>query len=254
MQNRVQVIVGRKGSGKSTLVAEIMASEPRVICIDSMAEYDRLPGGRRMEVLEGTDACLDAIVEADERRSSFRLACRTLDVDENLDLLGVAYHCPGTMIVVEESSLYCSPQSFPREIAQLIRYGRHKQLDLVFVARRPAELHRDLTANADVLVTFQQQEPRDLEYLRAFYGDDVEDLPTLPPYHVRVFGDLSRASSPVLERIATQGRPASWRERLDEARTPDELRELRELDEDVASDEADDDDAGPGPEDEHGIL
>lgn len=201
MQNTVLVVIGKKGSGKSTLVAEIVAEHPKSITIDSMAEYDD-----GYEVVY-EEECPDAILAA-VRRPRFRLACRCLAAEDNLDLIRLTYasaeDCPGLFLIVEETSLYCSPTSLPDEIAAVVRYGRHRQLDLCFVARRPSELHRDLTANADVLITFRTQEPRDLIYLRTFYGDEALTLQSLPDYHVRVFGDLGKAPKPVLYRLAQQ--------------------------------------------------
>jgi len=197
MQNTVTVVIGRKGSGKSTIVREIVADYPRVMVLDSLAEYDDC------DVVEEDD-CPEALLKA-SGQSKFRIACRCLGLEDNLDLMRIAYEMPPkTLIVIEEASLYASPTHLPDEMAALIRYGRHRELDLVFVARRPSELHRDVTANADVLVTFQTQEPRDIMYLRSFYGDEALTLPTLPLYHIKVFGDLSKAPGPVLHRLAQQ--------------------------------------------------
>jgi hypothetical protein len=200
LQNSVVVVIGRKGSGKSTLVREIVLERQRVFVMDALKEYGPECG---CDVVD-EDACLDAIVDAYERRRRFRLSLRCLETEDNLDLIDVCYECPGVTVVVEETSLYVSPTTLPTPIAQMVRYGRHQQIDQVYVARRPSELHRDLTANADVIVTFQQQEPRDLLYLRSFFGDEALTLNRLPDYHIRVFGDLSRAPTCVLHRLAAQ--------------------------------------------------
>lgn len=216
MQNRVTVVIGKKGSGKSTLVSEIVAEESRVQVIDSLAEYEDC------EISVGLEDCLEALVKA-EKRKQYRIALRCLALEDNLDLLRTAYELRESTLVVEETSLYCSAHSLPDEMSALIRYGRHQELNLVFVARRPSELHRDLTANADVLVTFRQQEPRDLAYLRSFYGDEALTLPTLPDYHIKVFGDLSAAPDAVLHRLASQGEP---RNRLTREDTRPSVREV----------------------------
>lgn len=201
------VVIGRKGSGKSTLLSEVIAERPRVVVIDSMAEYGEpdkpVPG---LEIC-WDEECVERIAAASHRRA-FRISARTLSVDEGLELIDLSYALAADverlLLVIEETSLYVSTTRLPDEIAQLVRYGRHRELDLIFVARRPSELHRDLTANADLLVTFQTQEPRDLDYLRSFYGDEALTLPALPPYQIRVFGDLSKAPLPVLHRLAAQ--------------------------------------------------
>lgn len=209
MRNTVTIVLGRKGSGKSWLVHELIEGyrPRRVVIIDSLAEYGPESEPKiKAEVARGFDESLDAL-EAAESRRRFVLSLRVLSPEENLELLGVAFRLRRFLLVVEEASLYCSPTLLPDEVAQLIRYGRHQEIDQVYVARRPSELHRDLTANADVLVTFRQQEPRDLIYLRSFYGREADELPRLPDYHVRAFGEVQRFPDAVLERLAAQKKP-----------------------------------------------
>lgn len=198
--NLITAVIGRKGSGKSTITREMIAERDRVVVVDTLAEYGSDCG---CEVVDGYDACLDALADS-ERRRKFKLALRCLDVDENLDLIGVCYEIPNHLVVIEEASMFASPSSLPPEIAQLIRYGRHRSIDQIYIARRPAELHRDVTANADLLITFQTQEPRDLLYLRGFYGDEALELSRLPLYEIKVFGDMSKAPRSVLYRLAEQ--------------------------------------------------
>jgi len=200
MQNSITVVLGKKGSGKSTLVGEIIKSNRRVVVLDALAEYDMKQG---CAVVWESD-CVDAIVERYRSNRKFKLSCRCIEVEDNLALMRVLYECPGILIAIEETSLYCSPSNLPSELARLIRYGRHKELDLVLVSRRASELHRDITANADNVVTFRQQEPRDIQYLKSFFGDDALTLQNLPDYHIKVYGDMKKSQSAVLERITKQ--------------------------------------------------
>lgn len=219
-QNTVTVVLGKKGSGKSTLVGEIIQDEPRVWVIDSLAEYGKERG---LEVCSEWEECVSAI-EDSPSRSKFQISIRLLHEDDNLDMIDLCYDAAGdinarghnSLLVIEETSLYVAPTTLPDEIAQLIRYGRHRQLDLVFVSRRSAELHRDLTANADVLVTFRTTEPRDLQYLSAYFTpEEIEKIKTLRvwdvngppdqlPPEIAVSGDLSKAPAPILSRLSIQ--------------------------------------------------
>lgn len=199
MQNQVTVVIGKKGSGKSTLVREIVAERKRVAVIDSLAEYDESDGCR--VVYE--DECVDAMIDAAQSKT-FRLSLRRLEIEDNLDLLRLAYEIEDYLLVVEETSLYVTASVLPSEVAQLIRYGRHKRIDQCYVARRPSELHRDLTANADNIVCFQTQEPRDLVYLRNYFGDEAFELRDLEGYRIKVFGNLEKAPKAVLHRLANQ--------------------------------------------------
>lgn len=61
------------------------------------------------------------------------------------------------------------------QVLWFLQYGRHHSISNVLVARRPSELDRMATAQADVIISFRQHEPRDLEYIRAIGGQAAAD-------------------------------------------------------------------------------
>jgi DNA helicase HerA-like ATPase len=192
--NSILSVFGVKGSGKSTLVREIVAEHDRVIAIDTIGEYT---DGFR--IVEGLDACLDALDWA-EGQERFKLSLRCGDPEDMLDLIGVSYEFPRTLVVVEETSFYCSPSQLPEELSKLVRYGRHREIDQIYVARRPSEIHRDLTAQSDVIVTFRHREPRDLDYLARMSGQDVSQVASLPDWGIAAWGDPRKMPLAVLAR------------------------------------------------------
>jgi len=195
MNNLIISNFGRKGSGKTTLSREIMAEHPRAVVIDSLGEYDE-----GFTVCNGKADCIEAIMSVrDEKR--FRLSLRVLDPDENMELLELIFEVPKTLVVVEETSLYAKPTYLPEGIARLVRYGRHREIDQIYMSRRPSEIHRDLTAQSDIIVSFRQQEPRDIKYLRDFMGPEAETVRHLPEYKVFAWGELHRAPVAVVERL-----------------------------------------------------
>jgi DNA helicase HerA-like ATPase len=200
--NTITSIFGRKGSGKSTLVGQITSDHRRVFVFDSMGEYDETRG---FVVCYGLAECARAMVEL-RRSPLFRLSLRVDRVEDFLKLLRIAYEIPDTLLVIEETSLYCSPSRLPDDLSRLVRYGRHRKLNIVFVARRPSEIHRELTAQSDVIVTFRQHEPRDVDYLKSFIGPRVENVSRLPEYHVLAFGDREKIPVAVIERLQMQER------------------------------------------------
>jgi hypothetical protein len=93
-------------------------------------------------------------------------------------------------VLIEEADLRCSPQYMVPALDKLIRYGRHWGVSIVALARRPAEISRHLTAQADTIVSFQTVEPRDLDFFRARCSDAfAELLPRLEPYAWVSHGD-----------------------------------------------------------------
>jgi hypothetical protein len=70
---------------------------------------------------------------------------------------------------------------------------------MIFIARRPSELHRDITANSDVVVTFQQHEPRDVLYLRSIFGPGAVAVRRLPRFRIMYFGEIEKVPLAALE-------------------------------------------------------
>jgi hypothetical protein len=192
-QNLVISVFGKKGEGKSFLVQEIIEDFRRVVILDTMGEY-----GKEEQSLE--EAISGLISLKDKRR--FRYPVRLVDDEDALKVLRVVYEMEDVLIVVEETSFYTNPNYLPDELKRLVRYGRHKRISQIYVSRRPAEIHRDLTAQSDLIVSFRQHEPADIKYLSAVMGPQAAMLPTLPKYGVMVSGELERAPLAVLERMS----------------------------------------------------
>lgn len=175
--NSIITILGRKGSGKTTLAMQIVKEHSRVVALDTMGQYQATKGDLAVTFNDG----LALLVKTDERKT-FRISIRLDETDDYLDILNVCYHVPNSLLVIEEASFFCSPFVLPTELSRLIRYGRHRDISMIFISRRPSELHRDVTAQSDVVVSFAQSEPRDIAYLKAYAGKDIRAVQTLPPF------------------------------------------------------------------------
>lgn len=70
----------------------------------------------------------------------------------------------------------------PLAIRELAAYGRHNKVGLVVAARRPANIPRSITSQADFIFTFQQHEPGDIKYFKDC-GAPVDILTALPKHH-----------------------------------------------------------------------
>lgn len=106
-------------------------------------------------------------------------------------LARIAYEVGALCLVAEEISWAISPAKMPVEVETLIRYGRHRDVELVGISRRPAEVNRDLTANANDVYIFRTHEPRDIAYFKSLIGGDADTLPNLPPFTPYVWRDVS---------------------------------------------------------------
>lgn len=195
VQNLILFVAGRKGSGKTTLALQVAHDAPRVFVLDTIGQYGPEHG---YVVAFGLDECVRAMLDARERER-FKVSLRSGSVDDMLDLMRLAYEIPHHLLVVEEVSFYCSPNRLPDELSTLIRYGRHRAIDQLYIARRPFEVHRDVTAQADVGVSFVQHEPNDVAYLRAVAGPGAVAVMRLPQYRAMLWGEVERAPLAAIE-------------------------------------------------------
>jgi DNA helicase HerA-like ATPase len=171
----VRVVLGMRGYGKTTLARTLIAAAPRVVGHDPRREYDALPLAwpefvayvDRMPVDRFRVTCTDAATGHEEELCAW---CYALGEDLNPE-----EGMPGgeVMVLLEEADQIAAPGRESKIFKRLVSQGRHIGLAIVAVSRRPAEVSRFLTANADELYIFRTQEPRELEYLRAFIGTEA---------------------------------------------------------------------------------
>lgn len=167
-------VIGRAGAGKSTLIRRmIYYCLPRpVFVIDSMDEYS-------MGLSFESSALMAHYIAAGRPNVSGVYVAKVSDDDDaNLFWHFIERLKEPCTIVVDEASKYCNPYTIHDSLKRLISYGRHWNASLILAARRPSELHRDVTAQSNAIVSFRQDEPRDVAMLRQIYTD-AQRLPHL---------------------------------------------------------------------------
>jgi hypothetical protein len=94
----------------------------------------------------------------------------------------VSERLPGRkFFVVDELQGFCSGHKVPDELAALVRRGRRRGLDSVFLSHSPGELHNSIRAQLTEVVCFLMTDPLALEWPAAF-GFDPEEIRSLEPY------------------------------------------------------------------------
>lgn len=106
---------------------------------------------------------------------SYRLIFYPLSKERVDSIFILSMIVENTTIVVEEVDLYCSPVWEPPGFSDCIRRGRHKGVSIITTSRRPAEVSRLLTSQADEFYIFRFSEPRDLQYFSQTFGPDIID-------------------------------------------------------------------------------
>lgn len=165
----ISIILGKRGCGKSTLAKELLRKTPfnRVIVVDTLGEHAK---GRK--VVRTVPELLAAV-----RGKQFNLAVQFTDAQDGFVwACKAAYAAQDLMLFCEEVDFYIKANYAPEAFSVLVRYGRHKGVAMMCISRRPPDLWRNLTANADSLYIFQTTEPRDIRYLSEFMGGEAERL------------------------------------------------------------------------------
>jgi hypothetical protein len=166
LQNVITFICGRKGTGKTTIANKLAQKaflSRRVIVIAPMKGFF-LRGVPKYSDFTDHEAGLlrgrSLILEPQDDGAALNLINFTWLTQENASA--------PLWLFIDEVDLYLSWQNPDPVLLKIIRYGRHRRISLVGVTQRPANVHKDLVAQADVKILFNTAEPNDLAYLRKY--------------------------------------------------------------------------------------
>jgi len=190
-------IFGKQGSGKSFLVKKyviptLAKGDKPIFVIDTTGEYTsqgKDVNYKTDQVFQNTLEMCQFLVEnkGTPGPGIYVLASRSNeDCQAFFEIINTA-QIPCS-VIVEEADKFCSSHNIDKNLGNLIDYGRHFDCDLVFLARRAAKVHKDVTSQADCIVSFRQTELNDIKPLRKLWSD-AEHLPELKDHHFLVMGD-----------------------------------------------------------------
>lgn len=158
-RNKQIVIVGLRGTGKTVFAKYIIRKVKKHLVFDILNEYK--PRFNRY---------IPKSTEVDFLKYEFCKLSNFLGAFKKLDLLAI-----------DEANRIAPPRkALLPEIAELVDFGRHKALTVIYIARRPVQLHTDIIELADYLVIFKLSGKNDIRYLedlRKGLGDEVLKLP-----------------------------------------------------------------------------
>lgn len=148
--NRLILILAKRGCGKTTLARGLAAAYPadRVVVHDPRGEY---PYHRRVTAMD--DTC---------------------DVQ------------PGDLLLLDECDTLAPATHYRRGadrwLPEVIHLGRHDEIAMIAIARRPANIHSDIKGLATEGYFGRMHEPRDLQYLTRAYSSELGGCRDLPPF------------------------------------------------------------------------
>jgi hypothetical protein len=170
----IKLVLGKTGSGKSSFVKkELIRNIERLIIIDALSEYEN------GIIFTNVDTLIEYILDNKiNQHDNFKFICRFTD-DKDIELLFLlVFELSNLTLLVEECEIYVSPNSKSSNFLKLVRYGRHKNISIIGVARRSTELSLTFRSQTDTIFSFKQTDKNDLvkmEELGLYDLDKLED-------------------------------------------------------------------------------
>lgn len=177
----VEVVFGKRGCGKSFLTREyILPKHKRIIVYDVQEEYNT-------GIIIYTMDDLKKFLLSSYKNDTFSIVFRQLTNDNFSDLCEIVYLLGNCLFIVEELDQVASTYYNDMNFQTVLKRGRHQNVSFVGVSQRPFGIHRTITSQAKRIYSFSQTEPRDVQYLTSYLGDEAELVTMLRPYHFIYF-------------------------------------------------------------------
>ena len=168
-KNTISLIIAKKGSGKSVLATSLALSQNK-------KTFYITPIKRGFYTL-----AYDSINWNDFNRSPLQIAYIECNDRERINYLldrikRIANNTlGGVLIVIDEIDYYSgSKLSFKSSIFDIVNYGRHLQLDLIFIARRIQDVPKNVVTNSDYIYLGKNNNiANDVKYYRDFFNENV---------------------------------------------------------------------------------
>lgn len=185
-------VFGKRGAGKTTLIrGNLKYFHGPVVIIDILGNYsaEELKKKAKLNAFE-TDDISEAInwieeyleKSPKEQQKQKIITLQAVNPGLAVDYISAALweaH-QGTLVLDEADAFEFSEAPC---YDQIIRYGRNRDVHVVTGVRRPAELHKNITAAANSMYAFGTHEPRDIEYFeKTIFGERAQALISMPKY------------------------------------------------------------------------
>lgn len=202
LDNKIWTVIGKKGSGKSHLVADMVRYyhenniRDKIILLDSSRDYidDKKLNFFKYAELEQIKDNLDRfnfhklIDQEDYILFDLSGLSRENFLDTADQIAKSVYQFPNSLIIVEEAYLFVPKMRQKSQFEVLISGGRKKGIDQIYITQRFQQLNLLVFSQTDVLISFRLNESRSIKkMLKHFPEITAEDLKKLKKRECLVF-------------------------------------------------------------------
>lgn len=184
---RISLVIGKKGSGKSSRIKRGLAKVPNWVVWDLRGEYAHpTEGVAGARLWTDFGEFLNHLLDGGEvKREVFACPVRQFEA-----WCRWVYLTGNLLAVIEELPRVCPGGTAPAALEDLLDRNRHAGVDLVCAASRTAGIPKSLPHQADELLCAQQREPNALRYLSDWLGERaaarIRALPTYSFLRIRL--------------------------------------------------------------------
>lgn len=186
--NSTKFVLGSTGSGKTTLMANLLLGESRFVVFDVKGEYDpqffpesvvvgtndeliRTLNQNRGRIIYRFDRCADCDIEIDR-------ACRLIYAFQERN----ARKLPPVTVALDEFNRFVSSGSCPKSIEDVIQRGRGQNIRKIFGAQWFNSIPTWCRDGFTEMYVFKHTDRAGIDMLMA-YGFDPDIVPQIPDYH-----------------------------------------------------------------------
>lgn len=159
VDTEVTFVCGRRRSGKSAWVKRRIAGMRRVLVWDYTGEY-----GREVSNMRAVGSRLD-LIRILRRYKNARVAFFPRDPGHFDWFCRAALAWGNCTVVVEELASVTQPGKAPRAWGDVIRLSAHRQLTVIGITQRPAEIDKTIIGNASTIHYCPLARAQDVKYM-----------------------------------------------------------------------------------------
>lgn len=188
MQNKIILVIGPKGSGKTYTVCEAIRNMDRVVVFDMVHEeaYANVvleeDNANNVIVVGQPKEFVKAIAQdKDEFKVIYRpvnlevIKGGLVETNEFGPITKLVFLRGDCWFVIDEAHLLCNSHNCPKELMIANLLGRHRRMSLVLVAQSFTGIHPAIRKNADEFMFWRIIEPSDVEGIKQRCGAEVAE-------------------------------------------------------------------------------
>lgn len=177
-------VIGASGTGKGQCAKARLDTPWRGLTLiwSPLEPTDRYADWIGARAINASIPALVAAIRAKARGVVF--VPGPVKIAEQFDLFcRIAWECIGARVLIEELSRVTSPSWAPASWQNLSTAGRHRKLELIGTAQRPAQIDKDFLGNCTLIRCYRLNYENDAKAVSSVLRVPWESLMDLPDLH-----------------------------------------------------------------------